>query len=153
MERSVRLRAAPFWHSGRLKGPAPGVCRAAKNTGLIKTIRVQRISRTLRLSPTRPLHMPNITIKPINSAATTTKLRITLAGHHTLKQKRCMVSQIFSWLEYQQGIINAGQIDLYLPCFDAQGRPLSKFPDGTEIAKHTVTIDSPYSAAADEHKA
>lgn len=79
------------------------------------------------------------------------RLKITLEGRHTMKQKACMLMQAKFWLHQEQGIDNAGITDLYLSLLDANGYPLTTFRDGLAIADYTMVIQSPYHCAADEY--
>ena len=58
------------------------------------------------------------------------RLKITLAGNHTLKQKTCMLMQVKFWLQHEQGIGTAGPSDVYLSLLDPNGYPLTYFRDG-----------------------
>ena len=42
------------------------------------------------------------------------RLKVTLAGSHTMKQKACMLMQVKFWLHQEHGIDNAGPTDVYL---------------------------------------
>ena len=80
------------------------------------------------------------------------RLKITLAGNHTLKQKTCMLLQVKFWLGHEEGIANAGPCDVYLSLIDPNGYPLTTFRDGKSVADYTLLIDSPYHSAADEYE-
>jgi len=90
-------------------------------------------------------------MKPPIGNAKTDRLKITLAGRHTIKQKMCMALQAKFWLQHEQNIGYAGDTDLYMPLIDQWGHPLTLFPDGTEISKAQLLIDSPYHCAADSY--
>lgn len=79
------------------------------------------------------------------------RLKITLAGSHTMKQKACMLLQVKFWLHQEQGIDNAGPTDVYLSLLDPNGYPLTAFRDGRSISDYNLIIESPYHSAADEY--
>ena len=79
------------------------------------------------------------------------RLKITLDGRHTLKQKACMLMQVKFWLQHEQGIDNAGPSDLYLSLLDPNGYPLTKFRDGQAMSDYSLVIESPYHCAADDY--
>jgi len=79
------------------------------------------------------------------------RLKITLAGNHTLKQKTCMLMQVKYWLRHEQGIDNAGPTDVYLSLLDPNGYPLTSFRDGQAFSDYILVIESPYHCAADEY--
>ena len=79
------------------------------------------------------------------------RLKITLAGNHTLKQKASMLMQIKYWLQHEQGIDTAGPSDLYLSLLDPNGYPLTTFRDGQSMSDYNLVIESPYHCAADEY--
>ena len=89
--------------------------------------------------------------KPPIGNAKTDRLKITLAGHHTIKQKMCMALQAKYWLQHEQNIGYAGITDLYMPLIDQWGHPLTFFPDGSEIGDYNLLIESPYHCAADSY--
>jgi hypothetical protein len=91
--------------------------------------------------------------KPPTNKAFTDRLKVTLVGNHTMKQKACMLMQVKFWLQHEQRIGNAGTVDVYIPLIDADGHPLTQFANGTSIADYNVIIQSPYHCAADEHGA
>jgi hypothetical protein len=80
-------------------------------------------------------------------------LRIVLEGNHTLDGKLCEFRQALTFLHEYHNIGNAGSINVYAPLVDAWGHPLTRFPDGTEIVDHILTVKSPYSCAADFYRA
>ena len=55
------------------------------------------------------------------------RLKIVLAGSHTMKQKACMLMQVKFWLHQEHGIDNAGPSDIYLSLLDPNGYPLTTF--------------------------
>ena len=59
--------------------------------------------------------------KPPVGAAKSDRLKITLAGNHTLKQKTCMLMQVKFWLHQEHGIDYAGPTDAYLALLDPNG--------------------------------
>jgi len=79
------------------------------------------------------------------------RLKITLAGRHSLKQKASMLMQVKFWLQHEQGIDTAGPSDLYLSLLDPNGYPLTAFRDGQAFADYILVIESPYHCAADEY--
>jgi len=79
------------------------------------------------------------------------RLKITLDGDHTLKQKTCMLLQVKFWLSHEQGIDAAGPSDLYLFLLDRNGYPLTSFRDGKAICDYNLLIASPYHSAAAEY--
>jgi hypothetical protein len=79
------------------------------------------------------------------------RLKITLAGNHTFKQKLAMLTQVKFWLHEEQGIDNAGPVDFYVPLLDANGYPLTGFRDGALISDYNIVIESPYHCAADDY--
>jgi hypothetical protein len=89
--------------------------------------------------------------KPPVGAAKSERLKITLAGNHTLKQKTCMLVQVKFWLQHEQGIDTAGPTDVYISLLDPNGYPLTAFRDGQAISDYLVLIESPYHCAADEY--
>ena len=91
--------------------------------------------------------------KPPTNKAYNDRLKITLAGNHTIKQKTCMLLQAKFWLQHEQRIGNAGTIDAYIPLIDPDGYPLTHFTNGNLIADYNLVIVSPYHCAADEHGA
>lgn len=78
------------------------------------------------------------------------RLKVTLLGDHAIDDKACMFLQAVAFLT-EQGFTNAGLIDMYIPLQDADRHPLSHFRDGTPIAGHYITIEGPYSCAADHY--
>ena len=89
--------------------------------------------------------------KPPIGNARSDRLKITLAGNHTMKQKASMLMQVKFWLHQEQGIDNAGPTDLYLSLLDPNGYPLTTFRDGQAVADYNLVIESPYHCAADEY--
>jgi hypothetical protein len=79
------------------------------------------------------------------------RLKITLAGNHTLKQKTCMLMQVKFWLRHEEGIDNAGPADVYLSLLDPNGYPLTSFRDGQAFSDYILVIESPYHCAADDY--
>jgi hypothetical protein len=79
------------------------------------------------------------------------RLKITLDGRHTMKEKACMLMQVKFWLHHEQGIDTAGPSDIYLSLLDPNGYPLTNFRDGQAIADYALVIQSPYQSAADEY--
>jgi hypothetical protein len=89
--------------------------------------------------------------KPPIGNARSDRLKVTLAGSHTMKQKACMLMQVKFWLHQEQGIDNAGPTDVYFSLLDPDGYPLTTFRNGNAIADYTLIIESPYHSAADEY--
>ena len=81
------------------------------------------------------------------------RLKITLAGNHTLKQKACMLLQAKYCLQHEENIDFAGPTDVYIALIDAHGHPLTHFFNGNAIADYNLLIESPYHCAADDHGA
>jgi|SRR5712691_9355054 hypothetical protein len=88
--------------------------------------------------------------KPPIGKSRTERLRVTLNGSHTMKQKLCMVSLAKFWL-HEHGIDNAGPTDFYVPLLDPNGHPITNFSDGRLITDFDLVIDSPYHCAADSY--
>jgi hypothetical protein len=89
--------------------------------------------------------------KPPIGRVKSERLKITLDGQHTLKQKACMLMQVKFWLHHEHGIDHAGPTDLYLSLIDANGYPLTSFRNDVAIADYSLVIDSPYHCAADHY--
>ena len=89
--------------------------------------------------------------KPLIGITRNDRLKITLDGNHTLKQKTCMLLQVKFWLSHEQGIDAAGPSDLYLFLLDRNGYPLTSFRDGKAVSDYSLVIASPYHSAADEY--
>jgi hypothetical protein len=81
------------------------------------------------------------------------RLKITLVGNHTLKQKTCMLLQAKFYLQHEQRIDFAGPTDVYIALIDPHGHPLAYFADGNPISDYNLVIDSPYHCAADSYQA
>jgi hypothetical protein len=79
------------------------------------------------------------------------RLKITLAGNHTMRQKACMFMQVKFWLLHEQGIPNAGAIDFYIPLFDPEGRAVTILRNGQAVSGYDVRMNDPYHSAADEY--
>ena len=80
------------------------------------------------------------------------RLKITLLGNHTMKQKACMLMQVKFWLHQEHGIDNAGPTDVYLSLLDPNGYPLTTFRDELSVSDYNLVIDSPYHCAADSYQ-
>lgn len=76
------------------------------------------------------------------------RLKVTLRGRHTMKQKLAMFS-LAKFMLHEQGIDNAGPCDFYISPIDAAGYQLTHFGDGKLITDFDIVIDSPYHCAAD----
>jgi len=90
--------------------------------------------------------------KPPMGKINSERLKITLQGSHTLKQKACMLMQVKFWLHQEHGIDNAGPTDVYLALLDENGYPLTTFRNDLSIADYNLVIDSPYHCAADSYQ-
>ena len=90
--------------------------------------------------------------KPPIGNARSDRLKITLAGNHTLKQKACMLMQVKFWLHQEHGIDNAGPTDVYLSLIDPNGYPLTTFRNELSVSDYNLVIDSPYHCAADSYQ-
>ena len=91
--------------------------------------------------------------KPPIGKVKSDRLKITLDGKHTLKQKACMLLQAKYYLQHEQNIGFAGPTDVYIALIDADGHPLTHFFNGNAISDYNLLIESPYHCAADEHGA
>jgi hypothetical protein len=89
--------------------------------------------------------------KPPGKTAYTDRMRITLEGNHTAKQKVSMLLQAKFLLQHDHGITFFGPSDFYAAIVDAHGYPLTNFPDGQLITDFNIVIDSPYHCAADDY--
>lgn len=89
--------------------------------------------------------------KPPIGLARSDRLKITLDGRHTMKQKLAMVAQVKFWLHNEHGVDDAGASDFYIALLDPNGYPLTTFRDGRTIADYNLVIRSPYHCAADEY--
>jgi len=90
--------------------------------------------------------------KPPIGNSRTERLKITLSGRHTMKQKLGMLTLAKFWL-HEHGIDNAGCTDFYVPLLDISGHPITYFADGRLITDFELVIDSPYHCAADLYQA
>ena len=81
------------------------------------------------------------------------RLKVILAGNHTMKQKLCMMALAKFELHQEHGIDFAGPSDLWLSLIDKNGYPLTHFADGRLIADFNLLIESPYHCAADSYRA
>ena len=91
--------------------------------------------------------------KPPTSKTFNQRLKITLPGNHTLKQKTCMLMQAKFWLHQEHGIDNAGPTDVWLSLLDPAGYPLTTFRNDLSVSDYNLVIDSPYHCAADSYLA
>ncbi len=89
--------------------------------------------------------------KPPVGAAKSDRLKITLAGNHTLKQKTCMLLQAKYYLQHEQNIEFAGPTDVYISLIDQYGHPLTHFFNGNAIDEWNILIEHPYHCAADDY--
>jgi hypothetical protein len=97
-------------------------------------------------------HMPlQLVRKPAVGNVKSDRLKISLNGRHTLKQKSAMLMQVKFWLHQEHGVDNAGPSDFYLSMLDPNGYPLTAFRDGSAISDYQVVIESPYHCAADDY--
>lgn len=90
--------------------------------------------------------------KPPTNKAFNDRLKITLAGNHTLKDKTCMLQQVEYYLECEQRIDFAGPIDVYIALVDQYGYPLTHFANGNLISDWNIIIENPYHCAADHYR-
>jgi hypothetical protein len=90
--------------------------------------------------------------KPPIGKIKTDRLKVTLKGNHTLKQKLCMSMQAIHHLKLE-GFVNAGPMDMWIPLIDPFGYELTHFSNGNLIADYHIIVESPYHCAADEHGA
>lgn len=88
--------------------------------------------------------------KPSLGNVRSERLKITLNGRHTLKQKLAMFS-LAKFMLHEHGIDNAGPADFYIPLIDSAGYPLTHLADGRLITDFDIVIDSPYHCAADAY--
>ena len=91
--------------------------------------------------------------KPPTNKAFNERLKITMLGNHTLKQKTCMLLQAKYYLQHEQRIDFAGPTDVYVALIDQYGHPLTHFFNGNAIADYNIVIESPYHCAADSYRA
>jgi hypothetical protein len=91
--------------------------------------------------------------KPPTKTGFNERLKISLLGNHTFKQKAAMLLEAKFWLEHEHGIGNAGLTHVYIPLIDVHGYPLTHFANGDPIADWDLVINSPYHCAADDHRA
>jgi len=91
--------------------------------------------------------------KPPTHKAFNERLKITLLGNHTMKQKGAMLFDVKFFLEHEHGISNASVTDVYMGLIDPYGHPLTHFPNGNLIADYSIVVNSPYHCAADDHRA
>ena len=91
--------------------------------------------------------------KPPIGKINSERLKIVLAGSHTMKQKACMLMQVKFWLHQEHGIDNDGPTDVYLSLLDPNGHPLTMFRNNLSVADYNLVIDSPYHCAADSYRA
>ncbi len=89
--------------------------------------------------------------KPNFGNARVERLKITLPGSYDIAQKRCQILSALAFIEDHGRFTHAGATDFYLSLIDPDGHPLSRFPDGTLISDHLVTVRAPYSSAADQY--
>jgi hypothetical protein len=101
--------------------------------------------------PGEGLDMLKMVRKPPIGNVRSDRLKVTLAGNHTMKQKASMLMQVKFWLQHEQGIDSAGPTDVYFSLLDPNGYPLTAFRDGQAIADYILVIESPYHCAADEY--
>lgn len=80
------------------------------------------------------------------------RLKITLAGNHTLKQKAGMLLEAKFYLQHEENIEFAGPTDVYIALIDQWGHPLTNFFNGNAISDYNLLIESPYHCAADSYQ-
>ena len=90
--------------------------------------------------------------KPPIGNSRTERLKITLIGNHTMKQKACMLLQAKYFLQHEHGLRFAGPTDIYMPLIDEAGHPLTHFADGRLIVDFNMLVESPYHCAADAYR-
>jgi hypothetical protein len=90
--------------------------------------------------------------KPPFGNVRTDRLKITLDGNHTIKQKIGMLLQAKFDLHEGYGIDFAGPTDIYILLIDPNGYPLTHFSDGRPICDYNGIIKSPYHCAADSYQ-
>lgn len=81
------------------------------------------------------------------------RMKISLLGYHTMKQKGAMFFDAKFFLEHEYGIRFAGQIDLYPNFVDQHGQPITHFSNGNAIGAYNMIVRSPYHCAADHYRA
>ena len=91
-----------------------------------------------------------LTRRPPFNGGAAQNLKVSLLGAHTLDGKGCMALQVVAFL-HELGFTHAGDSYLYLRMIAPDLHPLTRFPDGSEIKDHVITIRSPYQCAADEY--
>src|ERR1700675_3587793 len=90
--------------------------------------------------------------KPPTNKSLNDRLKITLLGNHTMKQKAAMLLDAKFWLEHEHGIRYAGPTDVWLDLIDPDGHPLTHFAHGNLIADYSIVIKSAYHCAADSYQ-
>ncbi len=91
--------------------------------------------------------------KPAFGNLQSERLKVTLDGNHTIKQKIAMLLQVKFELHQEHGIDYAGPTDVYLKLLDPNGYPLTHFADGRAIADYNGLINTHYHCAADHYRA
>ena len=79
------------------------------------------------------------------------RFKISLLGNHTVKQKIAMLT-LAKFFLHEEGIDNAGEIDLYIPLLNPHGNPITHFRDQIPVAGNQLIIKSPYHCAADDYE-
>ena len=79
--------------------------------------------------------------KPPTNKSFNERLKITLLGNHTMKQKTAMLLDAKFWLEHEHGIRYAGPADFYVGLIDQYGHPLTHFANQVPIADWSVVIN------------
>jgi hypothetical protein len=90
--------------------------------------------------------------KPPTNKQFNDRLKITLLGNHTMKQKAAMLLEAKFWLEHEHGIRHAGPSDFYIDLIDEHGHPLTHFANQNPFADWSLLIKSPYHCAADSYQ-
>jgi hypothetical protein len=83
-----------------------------------------------------------------SAAAKPRGLRIQLKGTRTLEELRDMLRQSLERLN-ELAITHASGINLYITPVDKNGHPVAPVSDGHNVS--SITIEAPYSSAADEY--
>ena len=81
------------------------------------------------------------------------RFKVIFPGHHTLEEKLLMAMRAIGILEHDFRIFRAASCDLWVSPINEHGEMLTTFSNGLVIAKHKLTIPSPYPCAADHYRA
>lgn len=80
-------------------------------------------------------------------------MKITLQGHHTMKQKGAMFFDAKYFLQHEYNLRSASRIVLFVHFIDQWGHPLTHLPNGNPINGADMVVNSPYHCAADLYRA